>query len=169
MPGVLGMTHNSPMGVFQLVRVTPPSGGSDVLALQASRNAEPRSFEQPGQRPLYLGAADIVELALRMRDDDYKPTEVAVADTRFQRLEPAEVEDEVRALIDAIKTGDEATLHAVLAEQFDNLIVEAITLQGVRSHRGAKLRLLQDGRFEVINTVKDIRPDEEVRKAVLAS
>jgi hypothetical protein len=169
LPGVVRMPHNARMGQYQLVTVTSDRGAPDVQVLPADRDLDPTSFDIPGQRPVYLGSEDIVGLALTLSGNDYEATAAAVADARFERIDPSEVESEVTDLLRALNHGAAGEVSEVLAREFDGLIIEALTLQGVHSHRGSVLRILQDGRFEVVRSAPNTRPVEDVRRALVDS
>lgn len=169
LPGVASMQHNARMGHFQLVTVTPERGAPDIRVLPVDGNVSATDFDVPGQRPVYLGSEDIVELALTLQGDDYRATAAAVADARFERLESDDVEKEVTDLLKALNDGKASEVSDVLAREFRGLIIEALTLQGVRAHRGSVLRILQDGRFEVIKAAPNMHPDEDVRRALVDS
>ncbi|MFJ2551499.1 hypothetical protein [Microbacterium sp. NPDC087591] len=151
--------------------MTPKTGSRDVRALPSDDVREPESFEAPGQRPVYWGSADLIDLAVSLRGQNYIPTEVAVADARFERVDPDDVRTQLDELLRAIRDGDRDASQSILAEDLHGLVIEALTLQGKHSHRGTVMRLLQDGRVDVVSTAPapENHPDEDVRRAVLAS
>lgn len=162
------MTDNSAMGVYQLVEVAPEVGRPDVQVLPSVEGADPTAFDHDGQRPLYLGSADLLDLVISLRRKDYEPYDVAVADARFERVDPKSVEEQTTALLSALKQGDLSRSHEILARDLGGLIIEALTVRGTRSHRGNLLRLLQDGVIDVVNSTGNTSPIEDVRRALLA-
>jgi hypothetical protein len=156
------------MGIFQLVEVTPEGEAPELRALPTTEDTEPTTFDVPGQRPVYLGSADLVDLAVSLREDDYVPTAVALADSHFERIDSIGMETEMAALLDAIKSGDRDESQHILASKLSGLIIEFLTLTGKKSHRGNVLRLLQDGVLVV--RAKDVdEAAEDVRRALLDS
>jgi len=153
------------MSVFQLVRVAQADGRREVKVLPVAGDADPTSFDVADQQPVYLGSMDVVDLAMALGKSDYVPDTVAIVDTHFERINGDEVAAEVADLIAAMRAGDTDEAHRVLVDELDPLMVESMTLLGKRSHRGAKIRLLQDGRFIVLNA-GPAEPAEDVRRAV---
>jgi hypothetical protein len=145
------------MGMIQLIAV-----GSDEHPKieyrdnQADRSL--RSFATDTERPLLWSSADLVHVAVKLREHGFRVTQANVTDAGRRPIDPESLTSFIRIL----NKSDERSAHDYLARDDVDGFVQMVMVSSRAAH--STFRLLQNGRVDS----KDSADPEELVAALSA-